>query len=202
MRNSISSFDVKLVSESIRSEWGWFMALGVAVIVLSVIAFANLALATQATIFYVGALMFIGGIIQVAHLFQVKSWSSFFYFLLSGLFYTAAGVIAYENPFLAAATLTLVIAISLMLSGAFRVWSGFQLKPQAGWGWILASGLTTIIAGLVFAADWPVNTLWLLGIVLAIDLMFQGVSALALGIILRSGRPSSVIFPRSTASAH
>jgi hypothetical protein len=37
----------------------------------------------------------------------------------------------------------------------------------------------------VFAIGWPVDTLFLLGIVLAIDLTFQGVSSIAFGLALK-----------------
>jgi uncharacterized membrane protein HdeD (DUF308 family) len=52
----------------------------------------------------------------------------------------------------------------------------------------LASGVITGLAGIVVALGWPVNTLWLLGLVLAIDLTFQGVAAIAFGLALKAGR--------------
>jgi uncharacterized membrane protein HdeD (DUF308 family) len=63
-----------------------------------------------------------------------------------------------------------------------------RLRPESGWGWILASGVITTLAGIVVAFGWPVNTLELLGRVLAIDLIFQGVAAIAFGLALRAGR--------------
>jgi uncharacterized membrane protein HdeD (DUF308 family) len=51
-----------------------------------------------------------------------------------------------------------------------------------------ASGVITTLAGIVVALGWPVNTLWLLGRVLAIDLIFQGVAAIAFGLALRADR--------------
>jgi uncharacterized membrane protein HdeD (DUF308 family) len=67
-----------------------------------------------------------------------------------------------------------------------RIWSSFQLRPHSGWGWIAASGFVTLLAGIVFVLGWPINTLWLLGMMLAIDLIFQGVSTIALGFALKS----------------
>jgi uncharacterized membrane protein HdeD (DUF308 family) len=48
--------------------------------------------------------------------------------------------------------------------------------------------VSTLIAGLVVAIGWPVNTLWLLGLVLAIDLTFHGVAAIAFGLALKAAR--------------
>ncbi len=201
MTNSTNALDFGKMSENISSKWGWFIALGMVLVLLGVFAFSNLAVATQATILYVGALMAVGGIVQIVHAFQVKSWSGFFYFLLSGLFYTVAGVIAFQNPLLTAATFTLILAVSLIVSGAIRLWSGIQLKRQKAWGWIFASGLMTLLAGIVFVVDWPINTLWLLGLMLAVDLTFQGVAAIALGLSLKSQSHSAVLH-QGTAPAH
>ncbi len=170
----------------VRAKWGWFVALGVLLLVLGVIAFANLFAATVVSVLYVGMVMIIGGVLEIVHAFQVKRWGGFFFWLISGLIYGAAGVIVFYNPLLAAAALTLLLAVSLIVSGAIRAGSSFQLRPQPGWGWIMASGVVTFLAGLVFLIGWPVNTLWLLGIVLAVDLTFQGVSAIACGLALRS----------------
>jgi uncharacterized membrane protein HdeD (DUF308 family) len=52
----------------------------------------------------------------------------------------------------------------------------------------LASGVITLLAGLGVVIGWPVNTLWLLGLVLAIDLTFQGVAAIAFGLALKAAR--------------
>lgn len=171
----------------VRSKWGWFVALGALLLFLGCVAFANLFAATLVSVLYVGIMMMIGGIIEIVHAFQVKRWGGFFFWLISGLIYAAAGVITFYNPLFAAAALTLLLAASLIVSGVIRAGSSFQLRPQSGWGWITASGVVTFLAGLVFLIGWPVNTLWLLGIVLAVDLTFQGVSAIACGLALRSG---------------
>lgn len=52
----------------------------------------------------------------------------------------------------------------------------------------MTSGVVSALVGIVFALGWPVNSLWLLGLVLAIDLTFQGVSAIVFGLTLKAGR--------------
>jgi uncharacterized membrane protein HdeD (DUF308 family) len=169
----------------VRSKWGWFVALGIAFVVLGVIAFLNMFMATIASVFYVGLLMLIGAVAQVFHAFGVKSWGSFFFWLLSGLLYAVAGVVTLRNPLLASVVLTLVLAISLIVGGILRIWAGFSSRPQASWGWIVASGVVTLLAGLVIWRHWPVSSLWILGMFLSIDLMFQGWSDIAFGLALR-----------------
>jgi len=69
----------------VRSKWGWFVALGIAFLVLGAIAFFNVVTATVVSVFYVGMLMLIGAVMEIIHAFGVKSWGSFFWWLLSGI---------------------------------------------------------------------------------------------------------------------
>jgi hypothetical protein len=51
-----------------------------------------------------------------------------------------------------------------------------------------ASGLASIAAAVVIGLEWPVNALWILGLVLSVDLVIQGVALLAAGFSIRSPR--------------
>lgn len=185
MSNADSSFNLGSMPGDAHARWGWFVALGVILIVLAFFAFANLLAATMASVLFVGAMMTVGAVFQIIHAFQVTRWGGFFFWLLSGLLYGAAGVIILFNPVLGATVLTLLFAAALIVSGIFRIWWSYQVKPMMGWGWILASGIVTLLVGLLFTMQWPANSLILLGIVLAVDLTFQGVAAIAFGLALK-----------------
>ncbi len=200
MRNSKIFSGGSIFDDVVKIKWGWFVALGVATLILGILAFGNLTLATSISVFYVGIFMALTGLLQVIHAFQFTSWSRFFYFILSGILYGAAGIVTFENPTLAAATLTLLLSLALIASGTIRIWSSMRLRSQSGWGWIFSSGLITLAAGIIFIVDWPVNSLWLLGMVLAVDLTFQGIAAIMLGLNLNSSKASTKIFERVTAS--
>lgn len=180
MANTYQQFDIA----GVRSKWGWFVALGALLLILGFIAAGNLLVATVASVWFVGMMMLAAGIIEVVHAFGVKSWGRFFFWLLSGLFYALAGLLVFYNPILAAGVLTVFLAASLIVSGLLRIWVAFSHKV-AGWGWVAFGGLITVLAGLVIMAGWPVNSLWVLGIFLAIDLIFQGITFIAFGFGLK-----------------
>ena len=77
------------------------------------------------------------------------------------------------------------LAVALVASGVLRVWVGYGHRPEPGWGWIVAAGVISALAGLIIAMGWPVNSLWVLGLFLAIDLIFQGWSFIAVGLALK-----------------
>jgi uncharacterized membrane protein HdeD (DUF308 family) len=100
--------------------------------------------------------------------------------------YGAAGIFAIVNPKLAATALTLLLAFALIFSGITRIRLTSVMPPLNGWGWIAASGLVSVLAGLVFIHFLFTNSVWLLGMALAVDLTFQGAMVFAFGVALRA----------------
>jgi uncharacterized membrane protein HdeD (DUF308 family) len=163
----------------------WFVVLGVIVFAAGLFAAANVFLATIISVFMVGAMMIVGGIAEVVHAFGVRSWGGFVLWLLAGILYTVAGVLTFYNPLLASAVLTLLIAASLMAAGVVRIGAGITGQVSGGWGWVVVGGVVTLAVGLVILLRWPVNSLWVLGIFLAVDLMVQGVAYVTYGLGFR-----------------
>lgn len=161
---------------NVRDNWGWFLLLGVVLLVFGAIAAGNLLYATVAAVLYVGALMIVAGVAQLLHALRVRSWGGSLLWLASGVLYAAAGVVTFINPALASVVMTLLLALLTIAAGVVRLLLGFRARPAKGWGWIIASGAVTTLAGLMFVTGWPVNSVWLLGLLLAIDLMFQGLT--------------------------
>ncbi|WP_244485512.1 HdeD family acid-resistance protein [Bradyrhizobium tropiciagri] len=170
-----------------QGKWGWFVVLGIFV-VLGFGALSNLLLATIATIFYIGVLMIVAGAFQIVHALRVKDWRGFFLWGLGGFFYAAAGMTIVLDPAIASLVLTLILAVFTIASGLMRLLLSFRARGDRGWGWLFASGLLTAIAGLAFLLGWPLNSLWLLGLLLSVDLVFQGCTLIGLGLQLRDSR--------------
>jgi uncharacterized membrane protein HdeD (DUF308 family) len=179
------SFDPASV-RALRGKWGWFVALGMLLLICSFLAFANEFLATVVSVYYIGMLMLFGGIVHLVHAFQLKGWGHSLSWVASGVLYALAGILAFINPLLVSVVLTLMLAIALVIAGIFRIWVGLHLRPTKGWGWILLAGIVTALAGLIIALGWPVNSLWVLGLFLAIDLFFQGWTLVAFGLGVRA----------------
>lgn len=182
------SQNISQALQALGARWGWFVGLGIVLLILGLIAAVYVVSATLVSVLYVGILMLIGGIGQLVHAWRVdKGGPSFFFWSLSGLLYVAAGLIAIAHPLTGAAILTLLLGATLIAAGAFRLWLWFNNRGQNGWQWLAASAIITLLAGLLIAAGWPENSLWILGLLLALDLAFQGWTLLFLGLALRKG---------------
>ncbi|MBV0892356.1 HdeD family acid-resistance protein [Paracoccus sp. Z118] len=167
---------------------GWFIALGIILLILGVFAFANLLLATVASVYFIGIMMILGGIAQMVLAMRVRGWGRTLLLLIAGVLYILAGFFAFVNPVLASTLLTLVLAASLLVAGVLRFVVALQERPRKGWGWVLAGGIVSFIVALIIFAGWPVNSLWVLGLFLSADLIVQGVAWLFFGIALGSAR--------------
>jgi uncharacterized membrane protein HdeD (DUF308 family) len=171
---------------AITGKWGWFVALGVGELVLGGIASANLMAANLASVLVIGAAMVIAGGFQIIHGFSTRGLPGFLFWQLAGIVYTAAGAIILYDPVLASLTLSLTVGAFLVAAGVMRAWAGFNTRPVAGWRWIVAAGVLTFSVGVMLVAPWPAIGLWLLGAMLAVDLIFQGWGLIMLGLTLKA----------------
>ena len=171
--------------EPLRAKCGWIIALGVIYTIAGVIALGSVVMATVASVYFVGIMMIVAGVAEVINAFQVKTWGKFLVWLLLGALYIVAGFAAFENPLLAAALLTLVLAFALIISGVTRIVLAFGMRGTVPWLWVALSGVITLVLGLIILAHWPVSSLFVLGLFLGIDLIMAGASWIGIGLGLR-----------------
>ena len=181
MTNASNTLQTDSDLAPLRDKSGWIVALGVVFVIAGFIALGSMFLATVASVLIVGLMMIIAGIAEVYNSFQIKSWGKFLFWALLGVLYIIAGLLTFENPLLAAAVLTLLLGAFLAASGAMRIFLAFNMKREAPWIWVAVSGVITLLLGLLILARWPVNSVYILGLFLAIDLIMAGASWIGLG---------------------
>ncbi|MCK1636673.1 HdeD family acid-resistance protein [Bradyrhizobium sp. 157] len=172
----------------LRAKWGWIVALGVVYLLAGLIALGSVAMATVVSVLVVGVMMIIAGVAEVFGAFQIKSWGKFLLWALLGVLYIIAGFVTFQNPLLAAVLLTLVLGASLLVSGIMRIVLAFSMKRETPWIWVALSGVITLLLGVLILARWPVSSLYILGLFLAIDLIMAGAGWIGLGFGLRRAR--------------
>jgi uncharacterized membrane protein HdeD (DUF308 family) len=169
----------------LRSKSGWIVALGIVYVIAGVIALSSVVFATKVTVFVVGIMMLISGVAEVINAFQFKSWGRFLVWLLLGALYIVAGLLTFENPLLAAAILTFLLGIALVVSGVMRLILAFSMREGMSWTSVVLSGLVTLLLGLIILVHWPVSSLFVLGVLLGVDLVIIGIGWIFVGFGLR-----------------
>ena len=171
---------------ALRARWGWIVALGVIFMLAGVIALGSVVVATASAVLIVGIMMIMAGVAEIFAAFRVKDWGKAIFWGLLGVLYVAAGIIAINNPFAAATILTLFLGIFLVAGGIVRMFLAWHMR-EAGkpWGWIVVSGIISVLLGAMIIAKWPYSSFYVLGIFLGIDLIFIGSSWLTIGLALK-----------------
>ena len=183
--NTLQSSQAAIDTAPWRAGSGWIVALGVVFVIAGFFALGSMVLATVAKVLVVGVMMIIAGVAEVFNAFKIKSWGKFLIWALLGVLYIIAGFITFQNPFLAAVVLTLLLGAFLVASGLLRIFLAFNMKRETPWVWVALSGVITLLLGLVIVARWPVNSVYILGLFLGVDLIVAGASWIALGSGLR-----------------
>jgi uncharacterized membrane protein HdeD (DUF308 family) len=174
---------------SLGSNWGWFVALGVVLIILGFFALSAVAVASLATALFIGWLMLIGGVLETVGAFWSRRWSGFFLHLLSGVLSIIVGLLFVRAPVDAMLALTLLLACLLMVGGLFRIIAALTYRFSS-WGWPLFSGIIDVILGVMIWMQWPASALWVMGLFLGISLIFRGGDWIGVGLAVRALRRS------------
>lgn len=188
---------------NLKMKWGWMLALGILMVVLGVIGLGMAFALTLVTVIYFGILAIIAGVAQVVDAFSHQSWKSFFWHLLIGIVYVAAGLIMIFMPLASAFWLTLLLAISLIVIGVIRIIMAFQLPSGSPRIWVAIAGIAALVLGvLIFStveapspeavqsaeglATWASEWGWVIGMFVAIDLIMNGVGLASIAIAAKS----------------
>jgi uncharacterized membrane protein HdeD (DUF308 family) len=169
----------------LKQNWGWLLALGIALIVLGTLGLWMTFAMTLASVMLFGALLVVGGAFQLGNAFQLKGWKSVLGHILIALLYIAAGVVIFSDPIFASVGLTMALAWILIVVGVLRMFMAFQLWAVEGWFWPLISGIISILLGGMILAQWPASGFWVIGLFVAIEMIMNGWSSIFVALAAR-----------------
>jgi uncharacterized membrane protein HdeD (DUF308 family) len=170
----------------IRKNWGWFLALGIVQIIAGTLAVGFVLSATLASIVTLGVLLLIAGVAQTAAALLARDWDGFFLFLLLAFLYGVAGFLTLQHPLLAAEGLTLMLAALFLVVGLFRI-AVALVDRVPYWRWLLINGIVTVLLGLAIWRQWPASGLRVVGMLVGIELIVNGVTWSVLAVGVREG---------------
>lgn len=171
--------------ETVRKFGIWTTIYGIVLIILGALAIIMPGVATLATGLTIGWLLLIAGIVGiVAVLTSGFSAPGFWWNLLTAILYALAGGALLWRPVAGVLTLTIILAAYLLATGVVKAIMAFEYRraiPKA-WGWMLLSALVDIVLGVVIVLGLPGTSLWVLGLLVGINLLFTGVALVVAGV--------------------
>jgi uncharacterized membrane protein HdeD (DUF308 family) len=165
---------------------GILIGMGVLFITLGMIGVAGQTLFSFVTMNVLGAFLIFGGVVQFAHALKSKGWKSVGIQVVLAVLYIAAGVYTWAFPIPALEAITLWLAAIFFVTGFLRLISAFQHRHFREWFWLVLSSAISILMGVLIMNGYPQTSLWLPGLLIAIELLLQGWSLLFLGLAARS----------------
>ena len=173
----------------LHANWGWFLAFGIILIILGALAIGLPWVVGLSISILIGAILVGGGLVHMVHAFGSRSWKGFFLSLLIAILYLAIGLLMIFRPLVGAMSLTLLLGVYFTVDGVFKIALAFRHKPLPNWGWILFSGIVALILGVIIWTNWPMNTLWVIGLLVGIDLIFSGWAAVMIALASHAAPP-------------
>jgi uncharacterized membrane protein HdeD (DUF308 family) len=165
---------------------GWSIALSVLMIVAGIFAIALPVSAGFGVELFVAWLLIFSGCAHFVFAWHTRSAGGFVWESLLGVLYVVTGIYLLMHPVAGLASLTLALAIYLLLEASLEFAMGFAVRPLRGWGWLMVDGVITLILALLIWRTWPSSTEWVIGTLVGISMLFSGVSRLGISLAARS----------------
>jgi uncharacterized membrane protein HdeD (DUF308 family) len=105
--------------------------------------------------------------------------------LLLAILYGCVGIYLLMHPLLGVLSLTLLLAIFFVIEGIVEIVLYFNIHGTANAGWVLFDGIVTLILGFLIWRRWPSSSVWVIGTLVGISLIFSGISRFMLSSAVR-----------------
>ena len=178
------------IGGAIRRHWGLFLAEGILLVILGILALLAPQIASVAATVFFGWLLLISGIIGLFTTFRARQAPGFWWSLISAVIGIVAGVLLVGWPLLGTLSLTVVLIGFLFAEGVVTIMYALEHRSALSgrWGWMLASGIVDVGLGVLLLIGFPSTALWAIGLLLGINLIFGG---WALTFMALHARPTS-----------
>ena len=160
---------------------GWSVVMSVLMIIAGILAIIvppAFSIAETATAF-IGWLMVFSGAAHMVYAWHTLSsgtllWGRLLGGMLLGNIYLVAGGYVLTHPMAGFASLTFVLAAYLLLESILEFILSFQLRPLSGSRWLLVEAITNLILAIMIWRTWPASTMWGIGTLVGISMVFSG----------------------------
>ena len=141
------------------------------------------------------------GLIGVVAFFRSRMHQEMAVELMAAILYLIMGVVLLADPLVGLMSVTLFVAAAFIFGGVVRIGAAFRMTSTHGWGWVLANGAVSVLLGLMLAAQFPFSGFWALGLLAGANLLFSGVTWIAVRAMIAAKDRSGVSTPASAVDA-
>jgi uncharacterized membrane protein HdeD (DUF308 family) len=184
--------------ERVRRHWWLFLLLGILLVLGGTVAIAYPLMSSLGAVMVLGIVLIVTGVFTIIGAFWAGKWSALLLQLLVGILYLMAGMAIRDAPVESTAVATMFIAAFFIVVGAFRIVVALAERfPQ--WGWALLNGVVTLLAGVIIYDTFPASALWVIGLLVGLELLFNGWTWIMLSFVIRRSPENEEGAPEQTS---
>lgn len=162
--------------ETVRRHSLWYLIQGGLMIVGGVLALVYPVFASVAVVALLGWVLIASGIVQGISLIGAQSVPNFWLQMVSVGLSIVVGILFLSDPGTGLTTVTFLLIVYFVVEGISKVIFALTIRPFPNWGWVLASGALSVVVAFILYASLTSVSLWLLGLLLGIQLIAEGVA--------------------------
>jgi uncharacterized membrane protein HdeD (DUF308 family) len=175
------------LKKSISDHWRLFLAEGIVLVVLGLAAIVIPPIAGLATTIIIGWLFVIGGAVGIVATSGAHRAPGFGWSLFSAIVALIAGMVLLWNPWQGLATLTYVLIAFFLIDGILIIVLALEHRREltGRWEWMMIGGIMDLVLALIIISGLPGSLAWALGLLVGIDLVWGGMSLIAMALAAR-----------------
>jgi uncharacterized membrane protein HdeD (DUF308 family) len=160
---------------------------GVLLIVFGMVAIGLPLLAAVAVSALVAWLIVLAGVVHLMLAFRAHGAGSRIWKALVGIAYLCFGGYLIVRPLVGVASLTLVLASLFLVEGILDIVLYVKMRSIGGSAWVLIDGIVTLLLGLLIYMQWPSSSLWAIGTLVGISMIFSGAARVMMSLVVHQG---------------
>ncbi len=130
----------------------------------------------MAIVYLLAWILIISGIFQGIGLIGARQVPHFWLQLISVALAIVVGLLLLRQPEAGLVVFSVLLIVYFMIEGMAKVIFALTIRPFPNWGWLLGAGVVSILLAIYLWANLAVASEVLLGILLGIQLLCEGVA--------------------------
>ena len=165
--------------------WAWLLLYGALALIGGLLALVHPFAASLTVVTFAAMGFVLAGALKMVYARRIRETGAYVVSLALGALFILLGAALWLNPLAGLMSLTALVAVGFVLIGIAKTAFALQLRELRGAGWVLVSGLLTLILGVMIFANFPYAAATVLGLLLGIELISTGVAFVVAALMLR-----------------
>jgi uncharacterized membrane protein HdeD (DUF308 family) len=168
-------------AQALKSASRWGMAWGFLTILFGFLAIGSPFVSGLAVAMFIGIALLAAGVSMTVYAFRAPSLGRGILKFLFGGLTVLVGIAVISQPGIALVKLTFLLGAYFIADGIMTLIVAWNIKPEAGWGWMTFNGAVTLLLAYLILSGWPETALWAVGMLVGIRLLFSGMTIMTMG---------------------